>query len=121
MLSIFLDITSCSREYSYSNSFQIEGQLVDIITRRPVKHLELRMETADGSHHFQTVADESGKFQVTVSTQANPDYSLYVQDKRYKIVNANHHVNRYAGKQVWYLLPVGSNQEPIYAANGIPQ
>lgn len=109
MLSIFLDITSCTREYATSNLFAIEGQFVDIITRKPVKNLELRMEAPDHENHIVAVADETGHFKVTLPFQENPDYSLYLQDARYTIVNANRHVSRFENSQVWYLLPVNAH------------
>ncbi|MHB1277085.1 MAG: hypothetical protein ACYC1Q_01665 [Bacteroidia bacterium] len=109
MLSIFLDITSCNREYSNATLFPIEGQFVDIITRQPVKNVELRMEASDRRNRVLAVADEKGHFKVSLPFQENPDYSLYLQDARYTIVNANRHVSRFENSQVWYLLPVNSH------------
>lgn len=108
-VSIFLDITSCTKEYSNSTLLPIEGQFVDIITRQPVKNIELRMESAGHAKPVVAVADERGHFKVTLPFQENPDYSLYLEDARYTIVNANHQVNRFDEGQVWYLLPVNTN------------
>lgn len=109
MSSIFLDITSCTRQYAHSDPFRFQGQFVDINTRQPVKHVELRMQATNGTNQISTIADESGHFEVTLPSHENPHYSLCVQDKRYKIVNANHHISRFDEEQVWYLLPVNSH------------
>lgn len=109
MLSIFLDITSCTREYSNANLFPIEGQFVNIITRQPVKNISLRMEAADRENHVLAVTDEKGRFKVTLPFQESSDYSLFLQDAQYTIVNANRHVGRFNEGQVWYLHPVNSH------------
>lgn len=109
MLSIFLDITSCTREYTQTTHFPVEGRFVDIITRQPVRNISLRIETADHQNPVLAVADEQGHFKVTLPIQKDPDYSLTLQDTRYTIVNANRHVSRFDGEQVWYLLPVNTH------------
>lgn len=108
LASIFVDISACTREYSSAAPIQIEGQFIDIISGRPVRGLALRMENPESNDPIQAFADEDGRFRVAIPKQENPNYSLYVQDTRYRIVNPNRHVTSLSAEQVWYLLPVGS-------------
>ncbi|HCS20704.1 MAG TPA: hypothetical protein DIW47_09125 [Bacteroidetes bacterium] len=67
------------------------------------------MESGGRETQVQAVSDERGHFKVTLPFRENPDYLLYLQDARYTIVNANHHVSRFDEEQVWYLLPANTH------------
>jgi|GEM_PF-2215426 len=107
LLLIVIDISSCSREYAHQEMLHIEGQFIDVITKCPVSNLVLCMEAPGTKTCITTHADREGNFQISLPNPENHDYSLYVQDAAYKIVNPHQHVGTQQNNQVWYLLPTG--------------
>lgn len=108
MLLIVIDISSCSREYVNQEMTYLHGQFIDIVTKRPVSNLPLCMEANGQGGCISTTADNDGNFVVGIPSSENHDYSLYVQDVRYTIVNPHQHVGTDETHQVWYLLPRGA-------------
>lgn len=110
LLLIVLDISSCSRQYAHQEMMQLRGQFIDVVTKRPVSNLKLCMEAPGQQDCISTSADKEGNFEVSILSSENHDYSLYVQDARYTIVNPHQHVGSQETNHVWYLLPTGATK-----------
>jgi len=108
LLLIIMDISSCSRQHAHQEMMQLREQFIDIVTKRPVSNLQLCMEETGQDKCISTTADNEGNFVVSIPSSENHDYSLYVQDARYTIVNPHQHVGAQETHQVWYLLPKGA-------------
>ncbi|MDX5321548.1 MAG: hypothetical protein LPK45_10505 [Bacteroidota bacterium] len=104
-LAMMIDIGYRGIHQTETEKPSIEGQFIDVVTQEPVGAIRVSMKSEKGNHTTTLHSDEEGNFILHASQLENQDYSLYVQDQRYRIVNPNQRVSA-RQKQIWYLLPV---------------
>ncbi len=104
VVGIGMDLLPSGKETAHS---QIEGQLMDVISRTPVTGVQIKITDSEGIVRTAK-ADEQGRFFLQVPVTENHNYTIKIQDSRYKIVNPSKRIQRYPDQQTWYLLPVGN-------------
>ena len=103
-VAIFHDIANCNRSKESLKGRQVNGLVIDAVTKEPLRGISIKLEYSNGNRAAVTTLDEEGRFSVDIKNAEIGKCSLQINDSRYLLVNSHQRADVSAKEKIWYVL-----------------